>query len=247
MVKNKTVPTNVSVDDFLETVNTDRVQESRILIKMMSEISGELPIMWGPSIIGFGVQHYRYDTGREGDIGILGFSPRKANLTIYFNEGFDRYPKQLARLGSHSLGVSCLYVKKLTDIDIDVLRDMLTLSYQWATKQANKSTTVDEYLATVPKSAIPHLEQLRRTIKQTLPESQEVYSYGIIGYKIDDKRARVFIAGWDDHVSLYPIPKDERLQKELKSYTKGKGTLWFTNDAPLPTVLISRTVRSLVA
>lgn len=86
--------------------------------------------MWGPSIIGFGAQHYKSEAGREGDMGILGFSPRKASLTIYFYEGFDRYGEELGRLGKHKLSRSCLYINKLADVDLKVLKLMLQSSYQ---------------------------------------------------------------------------------------------------------------------
>lgn len=84
--------------------------------------------MWGPSIIGFGTQHYKYDSGREGDMPRLAFSPRKASLTIYF-EGFDNYAQELKVLGKHKLSVACLYINKLTDINLDVLRTMLEKSF----------------------------------------------------------------------------------------------------------------------
>lgn len=245
MSENKTKPSGESVDEFLRTVSEQRAQEARLLLAMMQEISGEPPKMWGPSIIGFGSVHYTYDTGREGDMPRLGFSPRKAQLTIYF-EGFDAYGEQLARLGPHTLGTSCLYIKKLEAIKLGVLREMLEQSFRRGRDKAQAPTSVDEYVRSLPVAARNQFDELRKVVRSVLPHAEEVLSYGILGYKIDNKRPRVFISGWDDHVSLYPIPKDERLQKELKSYIKGKGTLWFTNDAPLPTVLISRTVRSLV-
>ncbi|NHB83645.1 DUF1801 domain-containing protein [Tessaracoccus sp. HDW20] len=124
MAEAVTVPTEADVEAFLEGVPERRRDEADVLIDLMRGISGEEPVMWGPSIIGFGSQHYRYETGREGDMPILGFSPRKARLTLYF-DGWDRYSDQLARLGRHRLGVSCLYVNKLADVDLDVLREML--------------------------------------------------------------------------------------------------------------------------
>lgn len=95
----------------------------------MREISSEQPVMWGPSIIGFGSVHYRYKSGREGDMPLLGFSPRKSAITVYFSEGFSEYTTELANLGKYTTSVSCLYIKKLTDIDLSVLRQMLTRSY----------------------------------------------------------------------------------------------------------------------
>lgn len=125
MAENKTQPTTASVDDFLARQSLRRQEEAYVLIEMMRRISGEEPVLWGPSIIGFGSQHYRYESGREGDMPKLAFSPRKARLTIYFSEGFERYADQLARLGKHSTSVSCLYATSLAGLDLDVLTEML--------------------------------------------------------------------------------------------------------------------------
>ena len=86
--------------------------------------------MWGPSIVGFGSVHYKYDSGREGDMGLTGFSPRKANLTLYITDGFDKYGDLLARLGKHKTSVSCLYINKLADVDQDVLRELVRRSVE---------------------------------------------------------------------------------------------------------------------
>ena len=130
MSENKTQPTTASVSDFLAGLTPRRRAEAETLIELMRSISGLEPVLWGPSIIGFGSVHYRYDSGREGDMPLLGFSPRKARLTIYFSEGFDRYGEQLARLGKHSCSVSCLYATKLEDLDPAVLREMLVSSHR---------------------------------------------------------------------------------------------------------------------
>lgn len=124
-----TKPTDTSVSSFLENIEAVKRQDAEMLIDLMHTISGEEPIMWGPSIIGFGSQHYKYATGREGDMPRLGFSPRKANLTIYFNEGFNQYTPELSELGKYKLSVSCLYINKLADINIDVLGKMLEKSF----------------------------------------------------------------------------------------------------------------------
>ena len=123
-----TGPTAVSVESFLEGVSDQRQKEAWTLIAMMQEISGKQPRMWGPSIIGFGSMHYKYDSGREGDMPQLAFSPRKASLTVYF-EGFDGYTDELSLLGKHRHTVSCLYINKLADINLDVLRRMLEKSF----------------------------------------------------------------------------------------------------------------------
>ena len=124
-----TRPTDVPVAEFLDTVPARRVPESETLIAMMREISGEDPVMWGPSIIGFGHYHYRYASGHEGDAGRLGFSPRKASISIYFPDGLVNYTDQLDRLGKHRAAVACLYVNKLADVDLEVLREMLELCW----------------------------------------------------------------------------------------------------------------------
>lgn len=105
--------------------------------------------------------------------------------------------------------------------------------------------SVNEFMAQIPSPAIPMFNELRQLVKMVLPNADEVISYGILGYKIDDKRARVFISGWKDHVSMYPIPKDEVLRAELALYIKGKGTLWFPLDKPLPESIILKTIKAL--
>ena len=242
-----TRPTSVPVQEFLDTVPERRRREAAQLIAMMRDITGAEPTMWGPSIIGFGSQHYRYDTGREGDMPRLSFSPRKATLTIYFSEGFDRYGDHLARLGKHRSSVSCLYLTKLDDADLGVLRDLLEASYSLAEAPPTKPSTVDEYVATVPPVARPKFDELRRLVRDTLPQADEVLSYGIVGYKPVTGRARVFVSGWRDHVAMYPIPAQPDLQADLAPYVRGKGTLWFPLDEPLPRSLIVRAVTALAA
>lgn len=245
MSQNKTKPTSVSIDAFLNTLSNTRRTESQTLIDMMRKIPGEEPVAWGPSIIGFGLQHYKSEAGREGDMGILGFSPRKASLTVYFYEGFDRYGEEFSRLGKHKTSVSCLYINKLADINLDVLEIMLKSSYKIATSAKNE-LTVDDYVASVPELAREKLDHLRQLAREILPEDHEVISYGVIGYKPDiKKRAVVFVSGWKDHVAIYPVPKDEALLPKLKPYIKGKGTLWFGLDQPLPNDLIVQIIESL--
>jgi uncharacterized protein YdhG (YjbR/CyaY superfamily) len=246
MTENKTKPTKVSVDDFLAAIDELRAREAREIIMIMHDVSKLEPVMWGPSIIGFGSQHYKYDSGREGDMPMLGFSPRKASITIYFNEGFDRYGEELSRLGKHKSSVSCLYITKLADVDRDVLAMMLRKSFAVSGSVEKPYDSVESYIAHVPPASRSMFDELRSVVRDEIPGAQEVLSYGIIGYKIDDKRARVFVSGWKDHVAMYPIPRDELLQQELQPYTKGKGTLWFRLDQTLPKSLIRRVVRALV-
>jgi uncharacterized protein YdhG (YjbR/CyaY superfamily) len=245
MAENKTTPTKVAPADFLTTVPSNRQSEAAILIEIMQSISGEAPVMWGPSIIGFGSLHYKYDTGREGDTPRLGFSPRKASITIYFLEGFNNYGEQLKRLGKFKNSVSCLYINKLSDIDLGVLGGMLKMSYKSVTQPQAKPTTVEEYIAQIPMAARPKFDELRQIVKKVLPNAKEVLSYGVVGYKINDKRAKVFISGWKDHLGVYPIPKNQVLRQKLTPYIKGKGTLWFPLDNPLDHELLRDTVSGL--
>lgn len=128
--KNKTLPNqNISVQDFLATVTTDKQHDSQVLIEMMRAITGHEPVMWGTSIIGFDSYHYKYATGREGEMAAMSFSPRKANLTIYIAPGFEQYGEYLEKLGKHSSSVSCLYIKKLADIDLDILQELVSVAY----------------------------------------------------------------------------------------------------------------------
>ena len=92
---------------------------------MMERLSGYPPVMWGPSIVGFGSYHYRYDSGREGDAARIGFSPRSTSLVLYLVDGYEGKEAQLARLGKHKTGVSCLHINKLSDVDEGVLEDMI--------------------------------------------------------------------------------------------------------------------------
>lgn len=126
MSKNKTQPTQVSPADFIASVDHPvRRADAQVLLEMMTRITGEEPKMWGPSIIGFGQYHYRYDSGREGDFMRTGFSPRKANMVVYILPGYTDFSAILDRLGKHKLGKSCLYINKLDDVDLDVLEELI--------------------------------------------------------------------------------------------------------------------------
>lgn len=135
---NKTQPTDAGVDAFLDSVpDPVRQADARALCALLSELSGEPATMWGSSMIGFGTQHYRYETGREGDWFLVGFSPRKAATTIYLTDGLQQHNEQLAALGPHTTGKDCLYVKRLADVDGAVLRDLLRTSVSNAKSQAS--------------------------------------------------------------------------------------------------------------
>ncbi len=123
---NKTVPTGQNVADLLASIQpTRKAEEAHVLDRLFRETTGYAPVMWGPSIIGYGRYHYRYASGREGDFLATGFSPRKAAHSIYIMPGYADFENILSRLGKHKLGKSCLYVNKLPDIDLDVLGELI--------------------------------------------------------------------------------------------------------------------------
>lgn len=127
--QNKTVANKASVEGFISSVDNDvKRGDSFELLDLMGEITGHPAVMWGDSLIGFGNYHYKYASGREGDFFVTGFSPRKQALSIYIMSGFSEYPELLGRLGKFKTGKSCLYVKKLDDIDRGTLRELITLS-----------------------------------------------------------------------------------------------------------------------
>jgi len=122
----KTRPTDSDVEAFLARVEPATKQaDCRALVALMAEATGERPRMWGSSMVGFGDYHYRYASGREGDWFLAGFSPRKANLTVYLSGGIDSHRELLAGLGPHTTGVGCLYLKRLGDVDTDVLAEIV--------------------------------------------------------------------------------------------------------------------------
>jgi hypothetical protein len=126
MAKNKTAPTTRSVSDFIDAVENEiRRDDSRVLIKLFKELTGLEPHMWGPTIVGFGSYHYKYASGHEGDAPIAGFSPRKDAFAIYLATDYDKKEALLKQLGKHKMGVACLYIKKLDDVKIDVLKEMI--------------------------------------------------------------------------------------------------------------------------
>lgn len=127
---NKTTENDGDVDAFVAAIEHPvRRADAEALLELMERATGQPPRMWGASIVGFGSYHYRYASGREGDAAAVGFSPRKASTTVYLNDGFDAYADDLARLGPHTTSVSCLYLKRLEDVDLGVLEDMVRRSY----------------------------------------------------------------------------------------------------------------------
>jgi hypothetical protein len=138
MAEPKTTPNDGDVVAFLNQVeNEAKRQDCFAILELMRQATGEQPIMWGDAIIGFGSYHYRYASGREGDSPLVGFSPRKQNITIYITSGFEQYESLLNRLGKHSTAKSCLYLKKLDDVDTTILAELVKHSaeHMRATKQ----------------------------------------------------------------------------------------------------------------
>jgi len=129
MEDNKTKPTELKVAAFIDAI-TDPTKraDAKALVKWMQDAAGEKPKMWGPSIIGFGSYHYRYDSGREGDMPLIGFSPRKTATVLYNMIGSSDSKALLAKLGKHTTGKGCLYIKKVADVDQQVLESMVVKS-----------------------------------------------------------------------------------------------------------------------
>lgn len=129
MAELKTQQNDASVVDFLNKVEKDQKRtDSFAILDMMREITGTEPKMWGASIIGFGSYHYKYESGREGDWFIVGFSPRKQNISLYMMSGFEGRDEILSRLGKYKTSKACLYINKLADVDVDVLKELIQKS-----------------------------------------------------------------------------------------------------------------------
>jgi len=136
MAELKTKATDQSVKDFLDKKASAKVRKDcDVIISLMSKITGEKPKMWGPSIVGFGKYHYRYESGHEGDMCITGFSPRKSNLTLYVIADYPEQEQLLKKLGKHTSSKACLYIKKLEDVDITVLEKMISKSVAYTKKK----------------------------------------------------------------------------------------------------------------
>ena len=132
MSSNKTQPTKVDPKDFIASVdNETRRGDAEVLLELIEELTGERPVMWGPSLIGYGTYHYKYDSGREGDFFMAGFSPRKQNMVVYVMPGFDRYAELMNKLGKYKTGKSCLYINKLKDVDMEVLKSLIKEGFEY--------------------------------------------------------------------------------------------------------------------
>ena len=129
MAELKTKPTEASVKEFLNQIpDKERRDDCFAIAKMMEEATGAKAKMWGPSIVGFGTFHYKYDSGREGDWLLTGFSPRKNDLTLYLMMGFEQHRELMQQLGKHKTSKSCLYIKRLSDVHVPTLKKLIKAS-----------------------------------------------------------------------------------------------------------------------
>ena len=131
MAENKTKPTSESVTSFLNKIKDPQLRDDCFaILALMKSVSKTEPVMWGSAIIGFGTYHYVYESGREGDTVMIGFSPRKQNISIYLMGGLSKVQSELAKLGKHKTGGGCLYIKSLSDVNTVVLKKILTKAYK---------------------------------------------------------------------------------------------------------------------
>ena len=136
MAKNKTTETTGSVTDFINKVSDETKRNDCLhIIKLMQKQTGFKPKMWGPAIVGFGSYHYKYDSGREGDAPLVAFSPRANAITLYLSSAFDNREELLQKFGKHKTGKGCIYIKKLGDVDQEILKVMVTNSFEHAKKK----------------------------------------------------------------------------------------------------------------
>ena len=135
MAEPKTKPTKESVAKFLNSIEDEaRRQDCKTVAKLMEEVTGSKPVMWGPAIVGYGSYHYKYASGQEGDWPRAGFSPRKQNLTIYIMGGFDEHPELMEKLGKHTRSKGCLYIKRLDDVHLPTLKKLVQESVKYVKK-----------------------------------------------------------------------------------------------------------------
>lgn len=128
--ENKTAPTKASVKEFIDSQELERRKDCRTLSAMMRRVTKKRAVMWGDSMVGFGQYYYQYASGREGQYFRTGFSPRKKDFTVYIMPGFKKHGKRLKKLGPHKHSVSCLYIKRLSDIDLTVLEDIVRIGFE---------------------------------------------------------------------------------------------------------------------
>jgi hypothetical protein len=141
MAENKTKPTKSSVTTFLNKIQDKQLRDDCfVILDMMQKVSNSEPVMWGSAIIGFGTYHYVYESGREGDMVLIGFSPRKQNISIYLMGGLSAVEDELPKLGKYKTGKGCLYIKTLSDVNAEVLKRIFAKAFKKA--QRRKADTV---------------------------------------------------------------------------------------------------------
>ncbi len=132
----KTVPTTKNVSEYLDNVTPKKRKEDCLkVLQLMQKITKAPPVLWGPSIVGFGTYHYKYESGREGDFMLTGFSPRKSALTLYIMSGFEKHKELMSNLGRYTTGKSCLYIKDLSHIDMPTLNKLIRASVKYIQKK----------------------------------------------------------------------------------------------------------------
>jgi hypothetical protein len=137
MAENKTKPTNSSVTAFLNKIRDEQLRDDCFaILEMMRKVSSSEPVMWGSAIVGFGTYHYVYESGREGDTVVIGFSPRKQNISIYLMGGLGNVQEELPALGKYKTGKGCLYIKSLSDVDVKVLRKVFAKAFKETTRKS---------------------------------------------------------------------------------------------------------------
>ncbi len=133
--KSTAAQNNTSVKEYIASLDDQTLKESQVLLKMMQRISGHKPKLWNTGTLGFDTYHYKYDSGREGDSIVIGFYPRKGKITIYLMDGTARYSELLTKLGKHTTTGYCVYIKRLSDIDLPILEQIVQQSYQYVKSQ----------------------------------------------------------------------------------------------------------------
>jgi len=136
VAENKTQPTKSSVTAFLNKIIDKQVRDDCfVILDMMQKVSKYEPVMWGSAIVGFGIYHYVYESGREGDMALIGFSPRKQNISIYLMGGLKKVENELSKLGKYKTGGGCLYIKSLSDVNVEVLRKVFAKAFKEAQRK----------------------------------------------------------------------------------------------------------------
>lgn len=140
MAENKTKPTKNSVTVFLNKIKDLQLRKDCFtILEMMQKVSKLEPVMWGSAIIGFGMYHYKYESGREGDMILIGFSPRKQNITIYLMGGLKKVEDELSKLGKHKIGGGCLYIKSLSDVNVTILKKVFAKAFKEAQRKKTET------------------------------------------------------------------------------------------------------------